>query len=153
MSAFCPPTQYMSLIARLMEPKWDPCGADRTQWAPCWPHELCYLRWPNTNCCIVVIQTCKISHSTCRTLHSRLLTITRHYNHSYAISCLWSPIVTFSVMGLKIWHFTRLAHWKSKSTNAGKLRSLGYYTVMLWLEDIYAMSTLTISQLYILGWL
>ena len=33
----------MSLIARLMGPTWGPSGADRPRWAPCWPHELCYL--------------------------------------------------------------------------------------------------------------
>ena len=43
-----------SLIVRFMGPTWGPTGADRTQvgaqvgptgprWAPCWPHELCYL--------------------------------------------------------------------------------------------------------------
>ena len=26
-----------------MGPTWGPSGADRTQVAPCWPHELCYL--------------------------------------------------------------------------------------------------------------
>ena len=60
----------LSLVARFMGPTWGPSGADRTQmgpllapwtllsglfchgahlgrtgprWAPCWPHELCYL--------------------------------------------------------------------------------------------------------------
>ena len=33
----------LSLIARFMGPKWGPSGADRTQVAPCWPHELCYM--------------------------------------------------------------------------------------------------------------
>ena len=32
-----------TLIARFMGPSWGPSGADRTQAAPCWPHELCYL--------------------------------------------------------------------------------------------------------------
>ena len=32
-----------TLIARLMGPTWGPSGADRPRWAPCWPHELCYL--------------------------------------------------------------------------------------------------------------
>ena len=34
-----------SLIARFMGPTWGPCGADRTQVGPGWPHELCYLGW------------------------------------------------------------------------------------------------------------
>ena len=33
----------VTLIARFMETTWGPSGADRTQVAPCWPHELCYL--------------------------------------------------------------------------------------------------------------
>ena len=32
-----------TLTARFMGPTWGPSGADRTQVAPCWPHELCYL--------------------------------------------------------------------------------------------------------------
>ena len=32
-----------SLIARSMGSTWGPSGADRTQGASCWPHELCYL--------------------------------------------------------------------------------------------------------------
>ena len=32
-----------SLIARFMWSTWGPSGADRTQVAPWWPHELCYL--------------------------------------------------------------------------------------------------------------
>ena len=32
-----------TLIARFMGPIWGPYGADRTQVAPCSPHELCYL--------------------------------------------------------------------------------------------------------------
>ena len=35
--------KQIPLIARLMGPTWGPSGADRTQVAPCWPHELCYL--------------------------------------------------------------------------------------------------------------
>ena len=31
------------LITRIMGPTWGPPGADRTQGAPCWPHEPCYL--------------------------------------------------------------------------------------------------------------
>ena len=31
------------LIAWFMGPTLGPSGADRTQWAPCWPHESCYL--------------------------------------------------------------------------------------------------------------
>ena len=30
-------------IARFMGPKWGSSGADRTQVAPCWTHESCYL--------------------------------------------------------------------------------------------------------------
>ena len=33
----------LSLIARFMGPTWGLSGAGRTQVAPCWPHELCYL--------------------------------------------------------------------------------------------------------------
>ena len=33
----------LCLIARLVGPTWGPSGAGRTQVAPCWPHELCYL--------------------------------------------------------------------------------------------------------------
>ena len=39
----------LSLLARLMGPKWDPPGADRTQVGPCWPHEPCYLSIPDTH--------------------------------------------------------------------------------------------------------
>ena len=28
-----------------MGPTWGPSEADRPRWAPCWPHELCYLGW------------------------------------------------------------------------------------------------------------
>ena len=35
----CPPP----LIARFMGPTWGPSGAAGPRWAPCWPHELCYL--------------------------------------------------------------------------------------------------------------
>ena len=35
----CP---IITLRARFMGPVWGPSGADRTQMAPCWPHELCY---------------------------------------------------------------------------------------------------------------
>ena len=33
-------------IARFKGPTWGPSGADRTQVAPCGPHELCYLGIP-----------------------------------------------------------------------------------------------------------
>ena len=33
----------LALIARFMWPTWGPPGADRTQVAPCGPHEPCYL--------------------------------------------------------------------------------------------------------------
>ena len=38
----------ITLIARFMGPTWGSSGAGRTQVAPCWPHELCYLGslWP-----------------------------------------------------------------------------------------------------------
>ena len=40
---YSPTINSPSLIARFMGPTWGPSGADRTRWAPCWPHELCYL--------------------------------------------------------------------------------------------------------------
>ena len=30
-------------IARFMGPTWDHLGPTGPRWAPCWPHELCYL--------------------------------------------------------------------------------------------------------------
>ena len=33
--------QNHTLIARFMGPTWSPSGAER--WAPCWPHEFCYM--------------------------------------------------------------------------------------------------------------
>ena len=39
-------------MARFLGPTWGPSGADRTQVAPCWPHELCYL-----GCFIIQTQT------------------------------------------------------------------------------------------------
>ena len=36
-------TPMASLIARFMGPTWGPSGADRSQVAPCWTHELSYL--------------------------------------------------------------------------------------------------------------
>ena len=35
--------EALSLVARFMGPTWGPSGADRTQVAPCWSHELCHL--------------------------------------------------------------------------------------------------------------
>ena len=35
-----------SLIARFMEPIWGHLGQTGPRWAPCWPHELCYLGYP-----------------------------------------------------------------------------------------------------------
>ena len=32
-----------SLITSFMGPTWGPSGATEPRWAPCWPHELCYL--------------------------------------------------------------------------------------------------------------
>ena len=32
-----------ALIARLMGPTWAHLGPSGPRWAPCWPHELCYL--------------------------------------------------------------------------------------------------------------
>ena len=32
-----------TLIVRFMGPTWGPSGAEGPRWAPCWPHELCYL--------------------------------------------------------------------------------------------------------------
>ena len=37
------PFELESLIARFMGPTWDPPGANKTRWTPCWPHEICYL--------------------------------------------------------------------------------------------------------------
>ena len=39
---------WLSLIAKFIGPTWDPSGPTGPRWAPCWPHELCYLR-----CCQV----------------------------------------------------------------------------------------------------
>ena len=36
------PIKKTPLIVRFMGPTWGPSGADRTQVAPCWPHELCH---------------------------------------------------------------------------------------------------------------
>ena len=33
----------LTLIARLMGPKWAHLGPTGPRWAPFWPHELCYL--------------------------------------------------------------------------------------------------------------
>ena len=35
----------LSLIARFMGPTWAHLGPTGPRWAPCWPHELCYLGW------------------------------------------------------------------------------------------------------------
>ena len=36
----------ISLLARFMGPIWGPSGPTGPRWAPCWPHELCYLGLP-----------------------------------------------------------------------------------------------------------
>ena len=36
-------TPKPSLIARFMGPTWAHLGPTGPRWAPCWPHELCYL--------------------------------------------------------------------------------------------------------------
>ena len=64
-----------SLIARFMGPTWGPSGADRPQWAPCWPHELCYLGWywpnslrifqPGVKKCEDIVTTCIVQALTC----------------------------------------------------------------------------------------
>ena len=33
----------ITLIARFMGPTWGPLGPTGPRWAPCWPHEPCYL--------------------------------------------------------------------------------------------------------------
>ena len=35
--------QRWTLIAKFMGPTWGPSGPTGPSWAPCWPHELCYL--------------------------------------------------------------------------------------------------------------
>ena len=43
-SCCCWPGPWWSaLIASFMGPKWGPPGPTGPRWAPCWPHELCYL--------------------------------------------------------------------------------------------------------------
>ena len=34
---------WTSLIARFMGPTWSHLGPTGPSWAPCWPHEICYL--------------------------------------------------------------------------------------------------------------
>ena len=46
-----------TLIARFMGPTWGPSGPTGPWWAPCWPHELCYLG----------IQLCTLHHSSAST--------------------------------------------------------------------------------------
>ena len=36
-------TKRLALIARFMGPTWGHLGPTGPRWAPCWPHELCYL--------------------------------------------------------------------------------------------------------------
>ena len=36
-------TSSHTLIARFMGPTWGHLGPTGPRWAPCWPHELCYL--------------------------------------------------------------------------------------------------------------
>ena len=43
LSALLALTEGYTLISRFMGPTWGPSGADRTQAAPCWPNELCYV--------------------------------------------------------------------------------------------------------------
>ena len=40
----------LSQIAKFMGPTWDPPGSYRPRWAPCWPHEPCYLRCFTRQC-------------------------------------------------------------------------------------------------------
>ena len=47
----------ISLIAMFMGPTWAHLGPTGPRWAPCWPHELCYLglfswRWISHTCSI-----------------------------------------------------------------------------------------------------
>ena len=45
-----------TLITRFMGPTWGPSGADGPRWAPCWPHELCYLgSYSESNLVITVL--------------------------------------------------------------------------------------------------
>ena len=47
-----------SLITRFMGPTWAHLGPTGPRWAPCWPHELCYLG------CISNDMICRIAHAT-----------------------------------------------------------------------------------------
>ena len=37
------PIMAITLIARFMGPTWAHLGSTGPRWAPCWPHEFCYL--------------------------------------------------------------------------------------------------------------
>ena len=43
MRVVCDLCESTALIARFMGPTWGPSGPTGPRWAPCWPHELCYL--------------------------------------------------------------------------------------------------------------
>ena len=74
--------QY-SLIARFMGPTWAHLGPTGPRWAPCWPHELCYL--------------CRKSHCGDKTvvrssyLHNGISYICK-MSSLYWIRALWGPI-------------------------------------------------------------
>ena len=64
-----PTHSVTSLIAKFMGPTWGPFGATGPRWAPCWPHELCYLGYSAD----IIIVALKLSHEHGLNRHQTIL--------------------------------------------------------------------------------
>ena len=99
-------THITTLIASFMGPTWGPPGSCRPRWAPCWPHEPCYLE-------ILNIQTLQ------RQSYFRAQRITLIAKHYISVLQLWLNTMEFVLCPDLVYSYKLLVLWNFMFTTVG----------------------------------
>ena len=118
---FPDPNTKTSLIARFMGATWAHLGPTGPRWAPCWPHELCYLECYMNRWLTPVLQTTRFSDRIINSLYICHLHQIRFMNNINAVHHCYLPSCK---------HLHHLMIW-----NNGMLKDVSRYSKHFWGTD------------------